>query len=198
VTEASAGNGPLTGRFERALAYAIRVHGGQYRKGTSVPYVSHVLAVAALVLEDGGGEDEAIAALLHDAVEDGDGRRELARIREEFGDRVAEIVWACSDTDARPKPPWRMRKERYIAHVREAGPDVRRVSCADKVHNARAILLDYRTHGERLWDRFSASGDETLWYYEQLVEAFQRTGGGPLVEELARIVREIGRLSGRR
>jgi GTP pyrophosphokinase len=139
-----------------------------------------------------------MAALLHDAVEDGDGQRELARIRREFGDRVAEIVWACSDTDQTPKPPWKERKAGYIAHVREAGPEVRRVSCADKVHNARSILLDYRTHGEDLWDRFSASGDETLWYYEELVKAFRHGGGGRLVEELERLVTEIERLSGRR
>ncbi len=188
----------LSERFDAALAYATRVHAGQLRKGTSVPYVSHVLAVAALVLEDGGGEDEAIAALLHDAVEDGDGLRELERIREQFGDVVADIVWACSDADQRPKPPWRERKERYIAHVRHAGPEVRRVSCADKLHNARSILLDYRRDGERVWDRFTATGDETLWYYEQLLEVFRHGGGGPLVEELARVVGELGRLSGRR
>jgi hypothetical protein len=189
---------PLGKRFEAALAYATRVHAGQLRKGTSTPYVSHVLAAASLVLEDGGGEDEAIAALLHDAVADGDGQRELARIRRRFGDRVADIVWACSDTDQTPKPPWKQRKTAYIAHVREAGPEARRVSCADKVHNARSILFDYRTQGEALWSRFSASADETLWYYEELVKAFKETGGGRLVEELERVVREIGRLSGRR
>ncbi len=192
------GSWPLSERFDAALAYATRVHAGQFRKGTPVPYVSHVLAVAALVLEEGGGEDEAIAALLHDAVEDGEGRRELARIRRQFGEEVARIVWACSDTDQKPKPPWRERKERYIAHVREAPADVLRVSCADKVHNARSILLDYREQGERLWERFSVGGDETLWYYEQLVAAFRHAGGGRLVDELERVVREIGRLSGRR
>jgi hypothetical protein len=192
------GSWPLSERFGAALAYATRVHAGQFRKGTSIPYVSHVLAVAALVLEDGGGEDEAIAALLHDAVEDGEGRRELERIRRQFGETVAAIVWACSDTDQKPKPPWRERKERYIAHLQEASPEVLRVSCADKVHNARSILLDYRTQGEKLWGRFSASGDETLWYYEQLLGAFRRRGGGQLVDELARVVGEIGRLSGRR
>ena len=145
---------PLTQRFIEALAYATEVHAGQSRKGTSVPYVSHVLAVCSLVLEDRGGEDEAIAALLHDAVEDGGGQPRLEDIRRRFGDRVAEIVWTCSDTDETPKPPWKDRKTRYIAHVRAAGPDARRVSCADKLHNARSILRDYRALGERLWDRF--------------------------------------------
>jgi len=182
---------PLTQRFTDALAYATEVHAGQSRKGTSVPYVSHVLAVCSLVLEDGGGEDEAIAALLHDAVEDGGGRPVLEEIRRRFGDRVAGIVWACTDTDETPKPPWKERKTRYIAHVREAGPDARRVSCADKLHNARSILRDYRVLGERLWERFSASGDEALWYYRALVEAFRQPDRSPLVGELERVVTEL-------
>ncbi len=182
---------PLTQRFVDALGYATEVHTGQSRKGTSVPYVSHVLAVCSLVLEDGGGEDEAIGALLHDAVEDGGGRPVLEEIRRRFGDRVAGIVWACSDTDETPKPPWKERKTRYIAHVREAGPEARRVSCADKLHNARSILRDYRALGERLWDRFSASGDETLWYYRELVEAFRQPDRSPLTGELQRVVSEL-------
>jgi GTP pyrophosphokinase len=182
---------PLTQRFTDALAYATAVHARQSRKGTSVPYVSHVLAVCSLVLEDGGEEDEAIAALLHDAVEDGGGRPVLEEIRRRFGDRVAGIVWSCSDTDETPKPPWKERKTRYIAHVREAGPDARRVSCADKLHNARSILRDYRVLGERLWERFTASGDETLWYYRELVEAFRQPDRSPLVAELERVVGEL-------
>lgn len=182
---------PLTSRFVEALAYATDVHQGQLRKGTAVPYVSHPLAVCSLVLEDGGSEDEAIAALLHDAVEDGGGRERLDDIRKRFGDRVADIVWGCSDTDQVPKPPWKERKLRYIEHVRQASAAVRRVSCADKVHNARAILRDYRLLGERLWERFSSSGDETLWYYRELLAAFRGAGSGPLVEELARVVGEL-------
>ena len=181
----------LTRRFVDALAYATEIHTGQSRKGTAVPYVSHVLGVCSLVLEDGGGEDEAIAALLHDAVEDGGGQPVLEEIRRRFGDRVAEIVWACSDTDETPKPPWKVRKARYIDHVREAGPDARRVSCADKLHNARSILRDYRMLGERLWARFSASGDDNLWYYRALVEAFRQPDRSPLFEELARVVGEL-------
>jgi len=181
----------LTQRFIEALAYATEVHAVQSRKGTSVPYVSHVLGVCSLVLEDGGGEDEAIAALLHDAVEDGGGQPRLEDIRRRFGDRVAEIVWACSDTDETPKPPWKERKLRYIAHVRAAGPDARRVSCADKLHNARSILRDYRALGERLWDRFSASAEDNLWYYRELVEAFRQPDRSPLVAELERVVAEL-------
>jgi (p)ppGpp synthase/HD superfamily hydrolase len=196
---ARVGAWPLGVRFEDALVYATHVHAGQFRKGSAtIPYVSHVLGVASLVLEDGGTEDEAIAALLHDAVEEGDGQRELARIRSRFGEAVADIVWACSDTDQKPKPPWQERKTRYLERLRGADAQARRVSCADKVHNARAILLDYRTFGERLWERFSASGDQTLWYYEELVQVYRNGGGGRLAEELARVVSEIGRLSGRR
>jgi GTP pyrophosphokinase len=174
-----------------ALAYATQVHAGQSRKGTSVPYVSHVLGVCALVLEDGGGEDEAIAALLHDAVEDGGGPPVLAEIRRRFGDRVADIVRACSDTDETPKPPWKARKARYIAQLRAAGPGARRVSCADKLHNARSILRDYRLVGERLWDRFSAPPEEQLWYYRALVDAFRQPGRTALVDELERVVGEL-------
>ncbi len=182
---------PLSPRFVDALAYAIEVHAGQSRKGTTVPYVAHVLGVCALVLEDGGGEDEAIAALLHDAVEDGGGQPVLVEIRRRFGERVAGIVWACSDTDETPKPPWKERKARYIDHVRVAGPDARRVSCADKLHNARSILRDYRLEGERLWDRFNAPPEEQLWYYRSLVEAFQQPGRTPLVDELERVVGQL-------
>jgi (p)ppGpp synthase/HD superfamily hydrolase len=182
---------PLTARFVEALAYATEVHAGQARKGTSVPYVAHVLGVCALVLEDGGGEDEAIAALLHDAVEDGGGLPVLEEIRRRFGDGVAEIVWACSDTADVPKPAWKERKTRYVAHVRTAGADARRVSCADKLHNARSILRDYRLVGERLWDRFNAPPEDQLWYYRTLVEAFRQPGSTSLVDELERVVGQL-------
>ncbi len=181
----------LTQRFVDALAYAVEVHNAQARKGTTVPYVSHVLAVCSLVLEDGGGEDEAIGALLHDAVEDGGGRPVLEEIRRRFGERVAGIVWACTDTAETPKPPWKERKTRYVAHLREAGPEARRVSCADKLHNARSILRDYRMVGERLWERFAATRAETLWYYRALVEAFRQPDRTALADELERVVAEL-------
>jgi GTP pyrophosphokinase len=182
---------PLGPRLVDALRYAIDVHGGQPRKGTTVPYVSHLLGACALVLEDGGDEDEAIAALLHDAVEDGGGRPVLEEIRRRFGDRVAGIVSSCSDADETPKPPWKERKARYVDHVRTAGPEARRVSCADKLHNARSILRDYRLLGERLWSRFHAPADEQLWYYRALVEAFRQPDQTQLVDELERVVGEL-------
>ena len=138
----------LTPRFDDALLLATRHHGTQVRKGTGVPYVSHLLAVTALVLEAGGDESEAIGALLHDAVEDGGGPEMLASIRAEFGDDVAAIVEENSDSDEQPKPPWRERKERYLAAIPSKSAPAVLVSIADKLHNARSILLDYRTVGE--------------------------------------------------
>lgn len=143
-------------RFREALTYASELHECQPRKGTEIPYLAHLLSVAALVLEDGGDEDEAIAALLHDAVEDQGGKPTLDAIRSRFGERVAHIVEACSDTDTWPKPPWRERKERYIEYLEAACPGVLRVSLADKLHNARAIVLDYRQMGDPLWSKFNA------------------------------------------
>jgi (p)ppGpp synthase/HD superfamily hydrolase len=188
MADSPAAGWPLTRRFEDALVYATQAHEGQRRKESDVPYVAHLLAVCALVLEDGGDEDEAIAALLHDVVEDQGGAGRAAEVRRRFGDRVADIVVACSDTDVRPKPPWRPRKEAYIAHVRTAPDAVRRVSLADKVHNARTILADYRVVGEDLWKRFSAGGDDQIWYYESLVDALRREAGSRLLDELARVV----------
>ena len=165
---------PLLGDdFDRALLLATSHHRRQLRKGTDTPYVSHLLAVASLVLEMGGSETEAIGALLHDAVEDGGGPPMLARIREEFGPDVARIVDANSDTDVEPKPPWLQRKQDYIGAIAHKQPDELRVSLADKLHNARAILLDFRTHGDELWDRFRAGeGESVRWYYRSLYEAF--------------------------
>ncbi len=185
----------LTDRFSDALRYAADVHRTQLRKGTAIPYVSHLLAVCSLVLEDGGGEDEAIAALLHDAVEDQGGRGRLEEIRRRFGDHVAHIVDGCTDAEAIPKPPWRERKERYIAHLRSASPEVLRVSAADKVHNARAILADYRVLGEPLWERFNGGRDGTLWYYRTLASVLGQAGAGHLADELDRVVSEIERLA---
>lgn len=180
-------------RFEEAVAYANRLHARQLRKGTTIPYVSHLLSVAGLVLEHGGDEDEAIAALLHDAVEDQGGRPTLEEIRRRFGARVADIVEGCTDADVTPKPPWRERKEVYIAHIRTASPSMRLVSAADKLHNARAVLADYRTLGDELWSRFNAGQDETLWYYRSLIAAYRLAGGPPLVDELERVIAELER-----
>jgi (p)ppGpp synthase/HD superfamily hydrolase len=182
---------PLTKRFDEALAYATHVHEGTFRKGTAIPYVSHLLAVCALVLEAGGTEDEAIAALLHDAVEDAGGKERLADILRRFGREVARIVEGCSDTDEDPKPPWGNRRKAYLEHLRTADASTRRVSLADKLHNARAILRDYRQLGERLWERFNAPGDDQVWYYTTLVAVFRETGSEPMVGELARVVDAI-------
>lgn len=181
----------LSERFEEALQYATQLHAGQRRKGSGVPYVSHLLAVSALVLEHGGEEDEAIAALLHDAVEDQGGRPTLERIRQRFGETVARLVESCSDSDSVPKPPWAERKQRYLAHLRQADERVRRISCADKLHNARCVLADYRQVGEDLWSRFTGSRAQTLWYYRALADTFMDLGPRPLAEELARTVREL-------
>lgn len=183
-------------RFEKALVFATRLHSGQKRKGREVPYVAHLLGVAALVLEHGGDEDTVIAALLHDAVEDQGGAVIREAIRKEFGERVVEIVNGCTDADTTPKPDWWKRKEVYIEHLfHEAGKDVRLVSLADKLHNARAILMDLRENGEALWERFNGGKDGTLWYYRELNEVFQETAPGPLADELQRVTDEIMQLA---
>jgi (p)ppGpp synthase/HD superfamily hydrolase len=187
---------PYGEKLEEALGYAARVHRDQVRKGSSVPYVTHLLAVAAIVGENGGTEEEVIAALLHDAPEDQGGEARLAEIRERFGDEVADIVAGNTDTFEIPKPPWRERKEAYVAHVARAPRSVRLVSGADKLHNARSVLADLRSLGEDLWPRFNGGKEGTLWYYRALVEAFETAGPDPLVEELDRVVGELERLAG--
>jgi (p)ppGpp synthase/HD superfamily hydrolase len=177
-------------KFERAVVYAARVHGDHYRKGTRVPYVTHLLAVAAIVGENGGTEDEVVAALLHDAPEDRGGEARLGDIRLRFGHAVAEIVAGCTDTYEDPKPPWRERKERHLAHLAGASDPVRLVSAADKLHNARSVLSDYRTVGEHLWTRFTGGREGTLWYYRAVVDRFGAEHD-PVVEELDRVVREL-------
>ncbi len=186
----------LTDRFDRALLYATHVHGGQVRKETTIPYIAHLLAVAATVLEYGGSEDMAIAGLLHDAAEDQGGEARLADIRNRFGDRVADIVHACSDSvvntaAAQQKEEWRTRKVRYIEHLKTVDRETLLVSLSDKVHNARSILRDLRKSeiGPAVWDRFGKRPKEdTLWYYRQLANAFQACLPGQLAEELMEIV----------
>ena len=184
-------------KFEEALPYAARLHRDQTRKGTDTPYVTHLLAVAAIVGENGGTEDETVAALLHDAPEDRGGRERPEDIRERFGDVVERIVDGCTDTYENPKPAWRPRKEAYVAHVAQAPASVQLVSAADKLHNARSILADLRALGDELWDRFTGGKDGTLWYYRALVEAYAKNGANPVVEELDRVVRELEVLAGR-
>jgi (p)ppGpp synthase/HD superfamily hydrolase len=182
--------------FQRALDYAARLHGDQFRKGTRVPYITHLLAVAAIVGENGGTEDEVVAALLHDAPEDRGGEARLRDIRLRFGHAVAEIVAGCSDTYEDPKPPWRERKERHLAHLAGASDSVRLVSAADKLHNARSVLSDYRAVGDVLWDRFNGGREGTLWFYRAVVDTLRVEQNDPTVEEIGRVVSELERLAG--
>ena len=186
----------LTARFDHAFQYAHQLHVSQTRKGTTAPYIGHLMGVTSIVLDDGGGEDEAIGALLHDAVEDQGGRERLEEIRQRFGDGVARIVEDCTDSWETPKKPWAERKRLYVEHARHLAGSSLRVSAADKVHNAYAILRDLRNSGETVWTRFNAAPDDVLSYYETLVRAYREAGGGRLVDELDRIVRGIRREMG--
>lgn len=176
-------------RFEKALVAASRVHGDQRRKGSDLPYISHLLAVAALVQEDGGDEDETVAGLLHDSIEDQQvTRAELVAV---FGPRVAEIVEECSDTDVQPKPPWRSRKEAYIEHLQHASEGAVRVSLADKLHNSRMILRDFQRDGEQVWERFNAPVGDQLWYYRELLKVFSSRSQSWMVGELRGVVNDL-------
>jgi (p)ppGpp synthase/HD superfamily hydrolase len=186
----------LSSRVDEAFAYARSVHQDQTRKGTDAPYIGHLMGVASMVLDDGGSEDETIAALLHDAAEDHGGRERLEDIRGRFGDAVARIVEDCTDSWDTPRAPWAERKRAYLGHARRLPASSLRVSAADKVHNAYAILRDLRNVGESVWERFSAPADDVVAYYEGLVRAFRDAGGGRLVDELDRIVRGIRREMG--
>lgn len=200
----------LTSRFEEALVYAARAHWQQIRKvdprddgeaapsrdaASEIPYVAHLLAVTSLVLENGGGEDEAIAALLHDAIEDAGGVARRDDIRARFGDEIVRIVAACSDSDGETRAPWRERKERYLAHLAATtDAKVRLVSACDKLHNARAVLSDYAKIGEPLWRRFNGGRDGTVWYYRSLADEFARRGPPGIADEIGRAVSELEEL----
>jgi GTP pyrophosphokinase len=180
--------------FARALAFISDLHATQVRKETDIPYISHLIGVAGLVLENDGDRDQAIAALLHDSIEDcsseypGGVAALRDRIRQEFGTKVLDIVEGCTDAEVVPKPPWRDRKERYIAHLKSAPANVRLVSCADKLHNARAIVADLRVLGSDLFGRFNGGREGTLWYYDELAKEFERQGPEHLAAELRRTV----------
>jgi GTP pyrophosphokinase len=186
----------FTSRLDQAFAYARETHAGQSRKGSGAAYIGHLLGVASIAIDDGAGEDEAIAALLHDAAEDHGGRERLDDVRARFGAAVATIVEDCTDSWSTPKEPWKERKQRYVDHARTLPPPSLRVSSADKVHNAYAILRGLRTVGDEVWTRFSASADDVLAYYQGLVRSYRQAGGGHLVDELDRIVRGIEREMG--
>jgi len=186
----------LSERFERALQFAAATHRSQVRKGSGIPYIGHLLGVCSLVIEDGGDEDEAIAALLHDAAEDQGGEAMLAEIRTLFGDHVAGIVAACSDTFQTPKPPWDERKQTYIDHLDGQPEPVLRVSLADKLFNARAILRDYLLVGDEVWSRFQAGRGGQIWYYSQLADRFTELLPGRMAVELVEVVDELKRVTG--
>ncbi len=177
-------------RFLRGFVFAAEKHARQTRKASTIPYIAHLMGVASLALEFGGDEDVAIAALLHDVVEDCGGAPMLKEVRRRFGSRVAKIVDGCTDSATDPKPPWRERKEAYIRHLKDADADTRLVSAADKLNNVRSILSDHREVGESVWERFNGGRDGTLWYYRALVREFLRKPN-KLIRELELAVREL-------
>jgi (p)ppGpp synthase/HD superfamily hydrolase len=182
---------PFSETFDDALAYASRLHRTQTRKGSNIPYVSHLLGVCSLVIENGGDEAQAIAALLHDAAEDQGGEATLNEIRARYGEPVARIVADCTDAWTEPKPPWRARKEAYLAALPSKPSASLLVSLADKTHNARAIAGDYRVLGDALWPRFSGGREGTVWYYTSLGAIFARVLPGSLSDELSRTVAQF-------
>lgn len=193
----------LTPRFAEALQLAYSLHHNQMRKGTGTPYMAHLLSVCSLVMYHGGDEDQAIAALLHDSLEDAPDKITHEQIAEEFGSKVQEIVQTCSDTppDFRggEKEPWRVRKERYLAHIKssDASSEFLLVSVADKVDNARAIVRDLKLVGDLVWTRFKVGNGDQLWYYRELVSAFRTAKvEGPLIDSLEELVRKMYALSG--
>lgn len=181
-------------RLQRAFAYAAEKHAGQARKGTAVPYLSHLMAVTSLVLEAGGDEEMAIAALLHDVVEDCGGMPRLREIQKRFGPRVAKIVEGCTDSFTQPKPEWIERKKEYLKEVKQADDETRLVSASDKLHNVRTILTDYRQDGEAIWARFNGKKEGTLWYYRALSDEYARKPNR-ITRELEIVVTELERLS---
>ena len=185
----------LTSHFQEALNLAFNLHKEQTRKAIPVPYFAHLMGVASLVLEAGGDEDTAIAALLHDAVEDQGGMPILEEIRRCFGDGVAEIVDFCTDAYTKPKPAWRDRKEKHLAKLRLASPEARLVSVADKLYNVRTMMDALRMEGNQIWGRFNGGKDGTLWYYRSLLEVFSTTGSDLITEEYAHAVTLLERLA---
>jgi len=181
----------LSTRFDAALVYATQLHANQVRKGSGVPYISHLLSVAALVLEDGGDEDEAIAALLHDAIEDQGGVKTREEIRQRFGERVVRIVDGCTEDQTLPKPSWKERKLNYLEKIHLAPPEVRRVALADKLHNARSIVADLEREGEKVWHKFKGGKEGTLWFYRNFLEIYQQNGSNFWLQELVRLIARL-------
>lgn len=185
----------LSTRFDEAFLYAHDAHRDQRRKKTDRPYISHLMGVASLVLQYGGDEEQAIAALLHDVVEDCGGAPRMEEIRKKFGERVARIVDGCTDSDAIPKPPWLERKQRYLERVLREPEEVLLVSAADKLYNMREILMDLRESGPAVWERFKGGQEGSLWYYRELVKAFRGRTPRSLLAELERAVKDLEQAS---
>jgi (p)ppGpp synthase/HD superfamily hydrolase len=181
---------PLTDRFESALTYAFRLHANQYRKDGTTPYIAHLLSVSALVLENGGDEDEAIAALLHDAIEDQGGVPTGKAIRQQFGDRVFAIVDDCTEPISK-NYTWRQRKQAHLDHLQQASPAVCRVSLADKLHNLRSLLLSLQQEGEQVWQRFNSDKANHIWFYNSLSAVYQARSQDPMVQVFTQLVRQL-------
>lgn len=192
----------LSSKYLDALAFASHLHHAQKRKGTQTPYVTHLMAVSTLVMEYGGDEHQAIAGLLHDAIEDqaenfGGADKLRGEINQRYGPEVLRIVEACSDTDVVPKPPWKARKRAYLVHLAKVDGRVALVSCCDKIHNARSIIADHRVIGDKIFDRFSASKSDTLWYYGALSRTYLQRHAMPAADEFAATVQVLRRLARR-
>lgn len=177
-------------RLDRALSFAASEFRYQVRKGTGIPYLTHLLGVMLIVAEHGGDEDQMIAALLHDYLEDIEGSS-AEKLEQQFGQRVTRIVFALSDTTVRPKPPWEERKRRHIVQITSEPPEVKLVCAADKLHNARSLLSEHAELGDPLWDRFNATRDQTLWYYREAIRALATGWQHPLLDELSAVVRAL-------
>lgn len=194
-TQGTQGKVKLGPRFQRAFKFAADKHRSQTRKASTIPYVAHLIGVASLVIEAGGDEDLAIAALLHDVVEDCGGEKMLVEVRRRFGRRVAHIVDGCTDAYEIPKPPWHDRKVNYINRLKMEDADTRLVSAADKLNNVRSILSDYRALGESVWSRFNGGRDGTLWYYRTLRDEFLRNKPNRITLDLDLAVQELESLT---
>jgi (p)ppGpp synthase/HD superfamily hydrolase len=181
----------LTDRFTQALTYATHLHTHQLRKGSTIPYISHLLSVTALVLEDGGDEDSAIAALLHDAIEDQGGPTTRIQIHQQFGDRVTQLVDACTESDHQPKPSWKQRKLQYLQQLQTVPDDAIRIVLADKLHNARSILRDLHTHPDQTWQKFNAPPADILWFYQSCLTILQNRSQSPMVHELQQVISQL-------
>ncbi|MFO0570528.1 MAG: HD domain-containing protein [Polyangiaceae bacterium] len=179
-----------TTRLDEALTFVAAAFRHQVRKGSGVPYLSHLLAVAATVAEHGGDEDQMIAALCHDYLEDIEGAHRGV-LEQRFGARVAELVEGLSDATVQPKPPWKQRKLAYLARLRREPEELKLISAADKLHNASAILRDHRRVGEVVWERFTASREQTLWYYREVLSSLRHEWEHPLLDELVAVVRQL-------